>query len=248
MSAILQKVKAKVDELVREGDALLGFLSDRGNRLWDRIGYDRFLGQYHPWYSACLALTEANMPSRAEEMRRAHQGEKGHKGLRDGVLKVKSVGLGSLDTDTGDLLHHHVTHIKGIVSSIPSYMESSLYSVELAVAERFVGDLLAEAEYLLKASHVRAAGAVAGVLLERHLKTLCDRHVPPISYTAKAAIAKVNDLLRDGNVYDLTQWRKVQWMGDIRNKCDHAGTDDPRHEDVADLIADVKKFVARFDT
>lgn len=47
-------------------------------------------------------------------------------------------------------------------------------------------------------------------------------------------------------VYDLSQGRKVQWMGDVRNKCDHAGKEEPRAEDVADHIENVAKLTALF--
>jgi hypothetical protein len=78
------------------------------------------------------------------------------------------------------------------------------------------------------------------------LKLLCDRHQPPIKYSAKATISPLNDLLKDAGVYDQKVWRKVQYLGDIRNLCDHAGTAEPKRDDIEDLIAQVKKLVALF--
>src|SRR5262249_15332370 len=139
---------------------------------------------------------------------------------------------------------HILLHMKGIVASVPAYIESRLHNIELVVADTLMGDLLKEAETLLKAGYVRAAGALAGVMLERHLKMLCDRRSPPISYGDKATISKLNDSLRDALVYDQVAWRKVQWMGDIRNSCDHARSDEPKSDDVRDLINEVRKFAA----
>jgi hypothetical protein len=59
-------------------------------------------------------------------------------------------------------------------------------------------------------------------------------------------ISGLNDILKTAVVYDVVTWRKVQVMGDIRNQCDHAGSEEPRAEDVKDLIAEVKKFTALF--
>jgi hypothetical protein len=78
------------------------------------------------------------------------------------------------------------------------------------------------------------------------MKLLCDRHQPPISYPASATISKLNDLLKNAGIYDLVQWRKVQWMGDIRNSCDHARTAEPNKQDVEDLIGEVRKFIILF--
>ncbi len=139
-----------------------------------------------------------------------------------------------------------IVQVKAIVGSIPHYLDGRLHDLELAVAQAYVNDQLTEAETLLKASHIRAAGAVAGVLLEHHLKLLCDRHQPSIKYTKTAGISKLNDLLKDAAVYDVPQWRKVQWMGDVRNSCDHAHTSEPSKNDVADLTVEVRKFVALF--
>jgi hypothetical protein len=125
-------------------------------------------------------------------------------------------------------------------------MKARLHDVELAVAQAYVHDELSEAEVLLKARFIRAAGAIVGVLLERHLKLLCDRHHPRISYTKSPAISQLNDLLRDRGVYDVAQWRRVQWMGDVRNSCDHARTTEPPEKDVEDLIREVGKFVSLF--
>jgi hypothetical protein len=121
-----------------------------------------------------------------------------------------------------------------------------LYDLQLEVEQAFAGNQLTEATVLMKARHFRAAGALAGVTLERHLKLLCDRHQPPIKYSAKATISPLNDLLKGAGVYDQTTWRKVQVMGDIRNECDHAGTVEPKRDRIEELIAEVKKFVAWF--
>lgn len=266
MNPIIGAVRAKVERLVDEGEELtsslqqLGWRDDRPART-EPVHRDvledalftaptpakaripgGFVLRYHGWYASCLAIVEANMPSRREELRVVHEGN----------LRANNAGLSGLlelgeMTFSGQLgIASKLVQIQSIVGSVPSYLEGRLYDAELAVAQGYVTDQLGEAEILLKRHHVRAAGAVAGVLLERHLKVLCDRHQPPIKYTKKAGIAKLNEALRDATVYDVPQWRKVQWMGDIRNQSDHAGPVEPKKADVADLISEVRKFVALF--
>jgi hypothetical protein len=271
MNVIIEVIQEKANELSKEGDKLLedleafGWKDKRPERTearreethmdplrrigivdipaTSRIPRD-FIHQYHKWYASCLALIETNMPSRREELTRIHEGAKGAKVNQNAMLDL--LRQDHITFSGQIVIARNITQIKAIVGSVPHYLDGRLHDLELAVAQAYVGDQLTEAQVLLKGGYVRAAGAVAGVLLERHLKLLCDRHQPPIKYTKTVGISKLNDLLKDAAVYDVSQWRKVQWMGDVRNSCDHAHTVEPRKEDVADLIAEVKKFVSLF--
>lgn len=184
------------------------------------------------------------MPARRAELVRLHEGVRRTKESEEGARDLLEREYMTFANQLA--LAGRIRQMQALVGSIPQYLEGHLHDVELAVAQAYVSDQLAEAGILLKAGHVRAAGAVAGVLLERHLKLLCDRHQPPLKYPKSAAISRLNDLLKDAAVYDVAQWRKVQWMGDVRNSCDHAHTDEPRKEHVADLIAEAGKFIALY--
>ncbi|MEA3487382.1 MAG: hypothetical protein U9R20_06970 [Thermodesulfobacteriota bacterium] len=184
------------------------------------------------------------MPSRSNEVIALHEGIKGVKDAP--ISMIRLLQSHNMTFEMQVTLASRISHMQSVVASIPAYMNARLYDVELAVAQTYMLDELSEAEVLLKSRFVRAAGGMAGVLLERHLKLLCDRHHPPIKYTKSAGISKLNDLLNDSDVYDVAQWRKVQWMGDIRNGCDHARTTEPRKEDARDLISEVGKFISLF--
>ena len=114
--------------------------------------------------------------------------------------------------------------------------------VEGAVGE----DGLKEAQILLHTGHIVAAGATAGLVLERHLKLLCSQQKPPLVYGQGDGISKVNDLLRKAGIYDTAQWRQIQWMADIRNSCDHPNANPPSREDVSDLTKKVGLLLASF--
>lgn len=203
-----------------------------------------FIHSYHEWYAASLALVEGNMPARRSEMVALHEGLKGLKEAP--VPMMQLLQRQRMDFEDQVVVSTRITHMKSIVGSIPAYMKARLYDIELAVAHGFACDELSEAEVLLKSGFVRAAGGMAGVVLERHLKLLCGRQQPPLKYIKTAGISKLNDILRDAGVYDVVQWRKVQWMGDVRNACDHAGSSEPAKEDIQDLIKEIGKFVSLF--
>jgi hypothetical protein len=62
----------------------------------------------------------------------------------------------------------------------------------------------------------RAAGAMAGVVLEEHLATVCEQH--NISTPKNATILKLNDVLKANDVADVPTWRFVQRLGDITSE------------------------------
>jgi hypothetical protein len=188
--------------------------------------------RYDNWYSACLGLVTANMSIRASEVMEAN---KSASRILDGDYFILQSQLE---------LARCIKRVNAIVGSIPKYLDARMHDMELAVATAYINDELNEANVLLRAGYVRCAGAMAGVLLERHLKVLCGRQQPPLKYGKHDGIAKLNDKLRDAHVYDQTQWRRIQWMGDIRNDCDHPGSAEPSKDSVTDLIEGVRKFIA----
>jgi len=272
VQSIIQTIEMRCNEQVRKGDDLLKALGSFG---WKDTRPKRtkasreqrfllqdlelsgtlevpptaaiptnFVRDYHEWYSGSVALVEANMPGRVSELRALHEGLKGAKDAPTPMVRILESDRMTFTIQLA--MASRIRQMQSVVASIPAYMEAHLHDVELEVAQAYVRDELSEAEVLLKSGFSRAAGGIAGVLLERHLKLICDRHNPPISRTKSAGISKLNDLLKNARVYDVAQWRKVQWMGDIRNNCDHARTTDPRREDVEDLIREVRKFASLF--
>jgi hypothetical protein len=97
------------------------------------------------------------------------------------------------------------------------------------------------ARELLKNKFVRAAGAVAGVVLERHLAQVCANHNIAIA-KKNPNISNLNDLLKKANVIDTAQWRFIQHLGDLRNLCDHNKKKEPTVDEIGDLIAGVEKI------
>ena len=116
-----------------------------------------------------------------------------------------------------------------------------------SLQKEYVGDDgLKEAQILLQVGHIIAAGAAAGLVLEHHLKLLCTQQKPPLIYGANDGISKVNDLLQKADVYDVIQWRQIQWMADVRNSCDHPSATPPSKADVEELIKKVGSFLSSF--
>lgn len=106
-------------------------------------------------------------------------------------------------------------------------------------------EALRQAELLINVGYIMAAGSTVGVVLESHLKKLAKKIGLPESLSEKGTISKLNDALRNQGEYDQAKWRQVQWLGDIRNKCDHAGSAPPLKEDVVDMIRKTKDLLSQ---
>jgi hypothetical protein len=88
----------------------------------------------------------------------------------------------------------------------------------------------------------RAAGALAGVVLERHLQRVAVNHgVAPSKNNP--TISDLDDPLKQAGVYDVPTWRKIQLFADIRNLCSHHKSSDPSADQVDELIAGINAVV-----
>jgi hypothetical protein len=98
----------------------------------------------------------------------------------------------------------HFRQQLAILKSVAARFKSSLFDIrQLVQADLFDSELDAGRE-LAKHKFTRAAGALAGVVLERHLAQVCDNHgvkVPKKNPT----IADLNDALKEGGVIDVPQ-------------------------------------------
>jgi len=127
------------------------------------------------------------------------------------------------------------------VESCEQRFESSLFDIKQVVQADLFDSELDAARELNKNKFTRGAGAIAGVVLEAHLSQVCDNH--QVKITKKSpTISNLNDALKDNNVIEVPDWRFIQFLGDIRNKCDHKKTDEPTKEDVDELITGVGKI------
>ncbi len=129
-----------------------------------------------------------------------------------------------------------------IVEAAKTRFESSLFEIRQLVQADVFDSEVGAARELAKNNFLRAAGAMAGVVLEKHLRQVCDDR--SISVTKKTAgIGDLNVLLKDNSVIDVPQWRHISMLGDIRNLCVHKRSKEPTDTQVADLIDGTDKVL-----
>ena len=127
-----------------------------------------------------------------------------------------------------------------ILKSVEARFNSSLFDVKQFVQADLFDSELDTAGELANHGFLRAAGAVAGVVLEKHLGQVVDNH--NIKTRKKSpTISDFNNLLKGDGILDVPSWRKIQRLGDIRNLCTHDGEREPTRDEVDELISGVAK-------
>ena len=66
------------------------------------------------------------------------------------------------------------------------------------------------------------------------MKALCNTQSPPLTLRGNT-IDPLNQTLKSANVYDQTQHRRIQVLGDIRNRCSHSVSEPASKEEIWEL-------------
>nr|WP_314422728.1 hypothetical protein [uncultured Erwinia sp.] len=128
-----------------------------------------------------------------------------------------------------------------ILESAQERFTSTLFDIKDIVQADIFDSELDTAKELNKKGFIRAAGAVTGVILEKHLAHVCSLHnIKPKK--AHPSISEYNNSLKDSDIIDTSTWRFIQHLGDIRNLCDHGKEREPKKDEVSDFITGVDKI------
>ncbi len=122
--------------------------------------------------------------------------------------------------------------------------ESSLLDIRQILRADLFDSEIESARELLSNGFLRAAGAVAGVVAEKHLEQVCESHNVSIkTKTKNPTIGTFNDALKDGDIIEIPEWRFIQRLGDLRNLCDQKRDRELTKDEVAELIDGVEKMM-----
>ncbi len=207
----------------------------------------RFNEKYQRWYSEALALLRQLLPDRVADFMRHYEKPKGRKDITNENYRIEDYLQGvnvtrGLEKIVGpNAAIPHIQQQLAIVEAAQARFDSSLFDIRQLVQADLLDSELVAAEELAKHKFLRAAGALAGVVLERHLAQVCKDHQLGIP-KKNPTISDFNESLKAAEVIDVPQWRFIQHLADIRNLCDHGRKADPTAEHIIDLLAGVKKI------
>ena len=258
----LERHKRDLDRLIKTGD-LLAFAmhyecfpeqqerlkAGKSKAIFEQL--PEFGADYQVWYSEALELIRQVLPRRLDDFCGYYNPSKTRKKLTVESYRVSDYLQGLSVTRTGGLSDGVVVgptaaispfkQQVAIVKAAKKRFASSLFDIKQIVQADLFDSELDAARELVKRGYVRAGGAIAGVVLERHLAQVCENH--SVTVKKKRTVANLNDALKNAEVLDVPQWRLVQRLGDIRNLCDHSKDLEPTTDQVTDLVDGVAKIV-----
>ena len=208
-----------------------------------------FKSFYQSWYSESLVLIKQLLPDRLNDFIKLYEKPKTRKNVKYGNYVVEdylqNLVVTGYDGEVKVGISAAITQFEQqlfILKSVKNRFKSSLFDIrQLTQADLFDSELNAARE-LNKKGFSRGAGAIAGVIIEKHLAQVCQNH--SIKITKKnPTISDFNDKLKTSEIYDTPVWRKIQHLGDIRNLCDHNKDREPTKEDVQELVDGVDKLI-----
>jgi len=207
-----------------------------------------FKSEYEKWYSEALEVIKQVLPSRYEDFKRLYKDEK-RKDIDYLTYTVSDYMIGLTKTsgwektivvDTKAAVPKFQQQMK-ILKAAERRFESSLFEIkQLLQADIFDSEIDAARE-LLKNGYTRAAGAVSGVVLEKHLEQVSRSHNVKIKQK-RPGIADYNEALKEAQVIETPTWRFIQHLAALRNLCDHKKMREPKQEEIEDLINGVDKI------
>jgi hypothetical protein len=210
-----------------------------------------FETQYQNWYSESSALIRQLLPQRLSEFESLYIPDAKRREVNALTYRIqdKLNGIASAMSRIapGKVFDDHAvvcmlvdTQCK-ILKSAEKRFDSSLFDIRQLVHADLFDSELDTARELNRQGFGRGAGAVAGVVLEKHLSQVAQNHNLKSS-KKHPTINDYNDALKTANVIDLPTFRFIQRLGDIRNLCDHHGQKEPSKDEVGELIDGVEKI------
>lgn len=266
MAVNVERFKNDLDRLVREGDALENAMifeiaNDKAlQQVRDKFKNDKtkvgefvnnlpvFKTSYERWYSETLAVLRQLLPDRVQNFISFYEKPKGRKAIVYGTYVIQDYmqdliiqRLGQVPVEPAAALPQYRQQL-AILKAARARFESSLFEIrQLVQADLFDSEIDAARE-LLKNKFFRAAGAIAGVVLEKHLRQVCDDRGIKVM-KKNPGISDLNELLKANSVIDVPQWRHISLLADIRNLCDHKKQTEPTAQQVMDLIDGTDKVL-----
>jgi len=208
-----------------------------------------FNKEYQSWYSEALVLIKQLLPDRLLDFTKLFEKPKTRKSIEYGNYVMEDYlqdlrvtnPFGEKKVGPEAAIGQFEQQLN-ILKSIERRFESTLFDIrQLVQADLFDSELEAAKE-LNKNKISRGAGAIAGVVIEKHLAQVLINHNQKITKKTPS-ISDLNDHLKSSGVYDTPTWRKIQHLGDIRNLCDHNKEREPKKEEVDELISGVEAVV-----
>ena len=234
-------LKQEISELVIQGIKICSALE--ADEKYESKDISYFIKHYEPWYTKAYAVMKQLSPDRIEDFELLYFNPK-RKELSVGTycisdaMRTISHADGRYGPWTAALcVWRQIAMLKACLESF----DSKVYSIQTILQADIFDSEIESAKHLLRMGFLRAAGAVCGVVIEKHFGEVAQNHNVKMRKKSPT-IADFNDAFKD-NVYDTFEWRRIQRLGDLRNLCDHNKEREPTKEEVDELISGTERVI-----
>jgi len=260
MSSNIDRYKEDLKKLILEGNRLyMSIEYDCFPERFEKAAGDKFeeikktlppfRSNYQSWYSEATVLIKQLLPDRLGDFSKLYLKPKSRKEITYENYSIEDYLQGLAVTKGWDKEKivgpdagiPRFEQQLNILKSVEQRFESSLFDIKQLVQADLFDSELEVAKDLNDKGFMRGAGAVAGVVLEAHLKQVCDNHKIEIR-KKDPSINDLDQLLKDNKIIEIPIWRFIQHLADLRNKCDHKKSQEPTKTEVYELIEGVDKI------
>ena len=225
-------------------------LIESGEKLYLTFNYDEFTrNNYQVWFSKSNKIVELLLPERYQEFKEYYSTDKIQSYLDKIKIKLFLSGFFYEEKEAEKksiktLFSQQIAILKSCKEILNSKFNNIQYEMFIELNETE----LDTAKSLLKIN-LRASGCIAGVVLEKYLKSLLNKYNPNHGKKDnELSLNVINELLKE-KAYDTKTFKNIQYLSDIRNLCDHDKKDsegktiDPTKEDVETLIENTERIM-----
>ncbi|MDK9698670.1 MAG: hypothetical protein OEM52_00775 [bacterium] len=232
-----EAIKNEIDSLLKMGDELFlnleGVMFRRHYPLW----YGKSLPYIHEYNSLCYndfimcfknetrKEITASTYTLSDYIIGVYQVSSGYQ------INVQYAVRGLLDIQIG-LLNACISTIDGSLNKLKNFVRADLFYSELE-----------SAEYLCQNKFYRAAGNIAGIVIERHLIHICNDL--EIVLPNKPTLGVVIDRLYDADRIDDVEKLRLKHLNEIRVKCDHVKETEPNEAEAKNILFGARETLSK---
>ena len=153
-------------------------------------GLPSFSLEYRQWYSEASALVRQVLPDRLQDFKSYYEYPRTRKKINFGNYMIKDClqgltvsGFSAFDGEVladGSAAIPEFEQQLAIVKAAKDALNSSLRDLRQILQADLFDSELDSARGLAEAGHIRAAGSICGVVIEKHLGQVCNDHSIPI--------------------------------------------------------------------
>ena len=202
---------------------------------------------YQRWYPKALVVIKQLLPDQLEYFVGLYEYKGNRKEIIPSNYRIADMlrGIGFLATKRSAAKEQGLKLFKqqlSILLSVKERLDSSLFEINQVLQADLLDSEIDAARRLNKNGSVCAAGALAGVVLEKHLDAVVGSHELNMSKKSHG----INDYvqkLKDDGIIDIQTWRFMQRLGDLLDLCYNTKGSAIKKEDVEELIAGVDRII-----